>query len=61
MPAASRLAAINRGAAQRGGAPTAEEAAEIARLQRRLGIGAQIGTVLLVLAAAAMAVARYVP
>ena len=60
-PAASRMAAITRAAAQRGGAPTADETAEIARLQRRLGLASQLVTVLLSLAAVAMAVARYVP
>jgi hypothetical protein len=41
--------------------PTPDEAAELQRLQRRVGIGTQIVSVLLVLATAAMALARYVP
>lgn len=61
MPAANRMAAINQGAMKRGGPPTADEAAELQRLQRRVGIGMQIVVVLLVLATAAMALARYVP
>ena len=60
-PAAKRMAVINQGAAKRGGPPTPDEAAELERLQRRVGIGAQIVPVLLVLATAAMALARYVP
>jgi uncharacterized membrane protein len=61
MPAANRMAAINQGVGKRGGQPTPDESAELQRLQRRVGIGAQIVSVLLVLATAAMALARYVP
>ena len=61
IPATNRMAAINKGAAARGGPPTPAEAAELERLQRRVGIGTRIVSVLLVLATAAMAVARYVP
>jgi uncharacterized membrane protein len=59
-PAARRLAAITQGAAKRGGAPTPDEAAEIARLQKRMGVATVIVTVLLSLTVATMAVARYV-
>jgi uncharacterized membrane protein len=61
MPAANRVAAISQAAAKRGGAPTPDEAAEVQRLQKRMGIGMEIVAVLLVLATAAMALARYVP
>lgn len=60
-PAAKRLGAIAEAAAKRGGPPLPEEAAEIARLQKRLGVSTIITTTLLTLAVAAMAVARYVP
>ena len=61
MPAANRVAAINQAAAKRGGAPNADESAELQRLQVRLNRGTQIVAVLLVLATAAMALARYMP
>jgi hypothetical protein len=41
------------------GAPAGTEAAELARLQARIGRGAQIAALLLLLAVSAMAVARY--
>lgn len=60
-PASKRLAAIGTAAAARGGPPTAEEQAEIQRLQGRLSLAGKIVMVLLLLATAAMAIARYVP
>jgi hypothetical protein len=60
-PTANKIGAINQAAAKRGGPPTPEEAALLARLQARLGVVTQIVAFLLVLATAAMAVARYVP
>ena len=61
MPAARRMGAIQDGVAKRGGAPNADEAAQIARLMGRIGTGTVVVAVLLGLATAAMAVARYVP
>ena len=61
MPAARRMGAINEAAGKRGGPPSAEEAAELQRLMARLSMGSNMIMVLLVLATAAMAVARYVP
>jgi len=58
-PAAKRLGKIAAAAAARGGPPPAEEVAEVARLQRRLGEGTIIVATLLTLAVSAMAVARY--
>lgn len=60
-PAAKRMAAIAAAAAKRGGPPSPEEAAELARLQKRLGLGTVIAATLLTMAIAAMAVARYMP
>ena len=59
-PAINRLGAIAAAAAKRGGPPTAEEAAEVARLQKRVRTGSAIVAILLTLAVSAMAVARYV-
>ncbi len=61
MPASKRLAAIGAAATTRGGPPTADESAEMQRLQGRMSVASQIVTVLLVLATGAMAIARYVP
>lgn len=58
-PAAKRLGAIAAGAVKRGGPPTPDEAAEIGRLQGRIKSGTLIVTIFLVVAVAAMAVARY--
>ena len=58
-PSARRIGAIAAAAATRGGPPLPEEAAEMARLQKRLGIGTATVATLLTLAVAAMAVARY--
>jgi hypothetical protein len=41
------------------GSPSAEQQAEIARLQARIGLGTRLAAALLVVAAGAMAVARY--
>ncbi|HEY7635743.1 MAG TPA: hypothetical protein VH763_09370 [Gemmatimonadales bacterium] len=60
-PAARRLGAVTAAIKARGGPPTAEEQAEIQRLQARMRGAARLVAVLLVLATAAMAVARYVP
>jgi len=61
MPTARRMGAIAEAARKRGGPPSADEAAELGRLQQRSGTVGVIAAVLLLLAVAAMAVARYVP
>jgi hypothetical protein len=60
-PASRRLGALAAAIAGRGGAPTAEESAEMQRLQARMGVASQVVTLVLVLTTGAMAVARYVP
>jgi hypothetical protein len=60
LPASKRLAVIGIAVAARGGPPTAEESAEMQRLQGRMSVASNIVMVLLVLATGAMAVARYV-
>lgn len=60
-PTAARMSAIGAAVAQRGGPPTAEEAAELQRLQSRMGMASVVVAVLLLLSTAAMAVARYLP
>jgi hypothetical protein len=60
-PSARKIGAIGTVVAARGGAPTSQEAAEIQRLQARMGLGTQIAAVLAVLATVAMSVARYMP
>src|SRR6266700_4637093 len=58
-PAGEKLAALRKSLETAGGAPTAAQAAQLATLQSRVERGAQLVAGLLVLAAAAMAVARY--
>jgi hypothetical protein len=58
-PAGSRMSAIGAAIAKRGGPPTPEEAAQLQRLQSRLGTFGVVVALLLLGAAAAMAVARY--
>lgn len=58
-PASKRLGVVTAGVAKRGGPPTPEEAAEIGRLKGRLQTGTIVLALLLSLAVAAMAVARY--
>jgi uncharacterized membrane protein len=60
-PAARRMGAIGEAVGRRGGPPTAEEAQELARLQARMGTAGVVVAILLLLATAAMAVARYLP
>ena len=57
--ALKRLGEIGAAVAKRGGPPSPEEAAEVARLQSRMGTGTCIVAILVTLALAAMAVARY--
>jgi uncharacterized membrane protein len=59
VPTTQRMSAIGAAVAKRGGPPTADEASELQRLQSRLGIASVVVAVLLLLATAAMAVARY--
>lgn len=61
VPTSKRLGAISGAVTSAGGVPTSEQAAEIVRLQRRLYTVMRISAVMLVLAATAMSVARYVP
>jgi uncharacterized membrane protein len=56
--AARRMAAIGQSAAQ-GAAPSPEQQSEIAGLQTRMILGSRIAASLLLIAAAAMAIARY--
>ena len=58
-PAMRRVGEIAAAVAKRGGPPKPEEAAEITRLQNRMGTGTVIVALLMTLAVAAMAVARY--
>jgi hypothetical protein len=60
-PASRRLTALGTAIKARGGPPTAEELAEIQRLQARMRGAARLVAILLLLATIAMAVARYVP
>jgi uncharacterized membrane protein len=60
-PAGRRLTALGTAIKARGGPPTAEELAEIQRLQARMRGAARLVAILLLLATIAMAVARYVP
>ena len=61
VPTAKRLGDISSAVRAAGGVPSPEQAAEIVRLQGRLYAMMRIGAVMLVLAAAAMSVARYIP
>ena len=60
MPLARRMTAIGSAAAKRGGPPTPDEAAELQRLQARLAASSVVIAIALLIATAAMAVARYV-
>jgi uncharacterized membrane protein len=60
-PAGRRLGALGAAAQARGGPPSGEEQAEMQRLQSRLAVGSRWVSGLLLLATAAMAVARYIP
>ena len=59
-PAATRMTEIGARLAAESRPPTAEEGAEMGRLQARLGTASRIALVLLLIATACMAVARYV-
>jgi uncharacterized membrane protein len=59
-PAVKRMGQIATAAAQRGGPPSPEEAAEVQRLQKRMAGANAFVAILVLLALSAMAVARYV-
>lgn len=59
MPSARRLGALAGSIAKGGGPPSPEQAAEMQRLQKRMSTATSYAASLLVLATAAMAVARY--
>ena len=60
-PTAKRAAALAGTIHGAGRPPSPEQMAEMQRLQARMGKASALGAVLLVLATAAMAVARYIP
>ena len=60
-PTAKRIGALSAAVRASGGPPSAEQAAELQRLQGRLAGAMRIAAVLLLLATAAMSVARYMP
>jgi hypothetical protein len=60
MPTQGRMARITAAAQQRGGPPSPDEAAQLQRLGQRAATVGVVAAVLLFLATAAMAVARYV-
>ncbi|MBI4502022.1 MAG: hypothetical protein HY700_12790 [Gemmatimonadetes bacterium] len=60
LPASKRLGAITAALQARGGAPTGDETAQLQRLQARIGATTMTVALLVVLATAAMAAARYV-
>ena len=59
-PTAQRMGALGGAIAAQGRPPSPEQAAEMAALQARLGVALRVVAGLLVLATAAMALARYV-
>lgn len=61
VPTAKRIGALMGSIQATGAPPTAEQAAEIGRLQNRLYRAAQAAAVLILLAVTCMGVARYVP
>jgi uncharacterized membrane protein len=61
FPTARRLTALAARVQSSGRPPAPDEAAEMQRLQSRLGLATAVAAALLVLATLAMAVARYVP
>jgi uncharacterized membrane protein len=58
-PAGAKMAALRKRLESQGGTPTAAEATQLAQWQSRIERGAQITAGFLVVAAGAMAVARY--
>ena len=60
-PTAKKLGDLGASVRAAGGPPSAEQAAEMQRLQGRLAGAMKVAAVLVVATAALMAVARYVP
>ena len=60
-PAAGKLGALGGAIQAAGRQPSADEAAEMGRLQKRIARGGMITTVLILLAVTCMGVARYIP
>lgn len=58
-PTRKKIVALRKGLDTEGRAPTAIEAAQLAQLQGRIESGAKVTATLLIVAAGAMAVARY--
>ncbi len=54
-----KMAALKKSLETQGGTPTADQAAQLATLQARVERGGQLAAILLLIAAGAMAVARY--
>jgi hypothetical protein len=61
MPMAKRVGALAGAIGASGGKPSPDQAAEMQKLQARMGKASALGALLLVGATAAMAVARYIP
>jgi uncharacterized membrane protein len=59
-PTANKMAALGAAIQAGGRPPTPEQAAEQARLQAKMGMGTQVGAVLLLVATICMAIGRYV-
>jgi len=59
VPTTKRMMALSAQIQASGGAPAADQAAEMQRLQKRLWLLAQTAAVLLTIAAVCMAIARY--
>jgi hypothetical protein len=59
-PVGKRMSAVSREMAQAGGAPAPEQMAQIQQLGRKLQRWGRVNATLLVFAAVAMAIARYV-
>jgi hypothetical protein len=60
-PAAKKLGALTTAIQASGGPPSAEQGAELGRLQNRLFVAGRVVAVLVLLAVTCMGVARYVP
>jgi hypothetical protein len=60
VPTSKQFGAVAAAVQAKGGPPSPEQAAEMQRLQRRLGSALRAVAALLVLATAAMALARYI-
>jgi hypothetical protein len=58
-PAAAKIARVRKAIETQGGTPTPAQGAELAALQLRVERGGQVAAALLLVAAGAMAVARY--